>query len=59
VSAGELTLTVTDNGVGAAGATRSSGTANLRARAVKHGGSFTLEPAPGGGTTAQWKVPVR
>jgi signal transduction histidine kinase len=59
VGDGRLTLTVTDNGIGTGTSTRSSGTANLRARAVKHGGSFTIEPAPGGGTTVQWKVPVR
>jgi signal transduction histidine kinase len=58
VSEGQLALTVVDNGVGPGGATRSSGTANLRARAVKRGGSFSIEPAPGGGTAVQWKVPL-
>jgi two-component system, NarL family, sensor histidine kinase DevS len=58
VADGQLVLTVTDNGVGIVDPTRSSGIANLRARAGKRGGSFSVEPAPGGGTTVQWKVPV-
>jgi signal transduction histidine kinase len=59
LSEGELAVTITDNGIGMAGATRSSGTANLRARAAHRGGTFTIEPAPGGGTAVIWKVPVR
>ncbi len=55
---GELAVTITDDGIGMAGATRSSGTANLRARATKRDGTFDLQPTPGGGTTVQWKVPV-
>ena len=58
LSEGELTVTVTDNGIGMAGATRSSGIANLRARAAHRGGTFTIEPAAGGGTAVTWKVPV-
>jgi signal transduction histidine kinase len=59
LSEGELAVTVSDNGIGMADATRSSGTANLRARAVNRGGTFTIEPAPGGGTAVTWKVPVK
>jgi signal transduction histidine kinase len=59
LSEGELAVAIADNGIGMAGATRSSGTANLRARAANRGGTFTVEPAPGGGTAVIWKVPVR
>ena len=59
LTAEELAVTVSDNGVGAAGATRSSGTSNLRARAVKRGGSFEMAPAPSGGTVVKWKVRVK
>jgi signal transduction histidine kinase len=55
---GELTLTVSDNGVGAAGATRSSGTANLRARAQRREGSFEMTPGPTGGTVLRWRARV-
>jgi signal transduction histidine kinase len=55
--AGEvLTVMVTDDGVGLRATTRSSGTANLRARAQKWGGTFALAPGPTGGTTATWTV---
>ncbi|HZC70345.1 MAG TPA: GAF domain-containing protein [Jatrophihabitans sp.] len=53
-----LTVTVSDNGVGLRDSTRSSGTANLRARAEKWGGSFELMPGTSGGTTAIWKVHI-
>ncbi|MDT4918003.1 MAG: hypothetical protein QOI15_201 [Pseudonocardiales bacterium] len=53
-----LTVTVTDDGVGARGSTRSSGTANLSARAQRWGGSFVLAPGPVGGSTATWTVRV-
>jgi signal transduction histidine kinase len=52
----ELTVTVSDNGVGIRNPKRSSGTANLRARAEKRGGTFELAPGPSGGTVATWKA---
>jgi len=55
----DLTVTVSDNGVGATGATRSSGTSNLRTRAEKRGGSFDMAPGPSGGTVVKWKVRVK
>jgi len=58
-SADELRITVTDDGVGPAGAIRSSGIANLRVRAEKHGGSFELAPGPAGGSIATWKARIR
>jgi signal transduction histidine kinase len=55
--AGEvLTVMVTDDGIGVGDPTRSSGTANLRARAQKWGGTFALAPGSVGGTTATWTV---
>ena len=59
LTADELTLTIGDDGVGSAAATRSSGTANLRTRAERRGGSFTMMPGVAGGTTITWKVPTR
>jgi signal transduction histidine kinase len=58
LAAGELTVTVTDDGTGVRDTGRSSGTANLRARAERRGGTFTLAPANAGGTIAIWKVRV-
>jgi signal transduction histidine kinase len=54
----EIAVTVGDDGIGAAGATRSSGTANLRARAERRGGTFTVSPGPSGGTVVKWRVGV-
>jgi len=59
LSSEELAVTVSDNGIGATGATRSSGTSNLRARAEKRGGTFEMAPAPLGGTVVKWKVRVK
>jgi signal transduction histidine kinase len=59
LTANELAVTVSDNGTGAAGATRSSGTANLRTRAEKRGGSFEMGPSPAGGTVVKWKVLIK
>jgi signal transduction histidine kinase len=54
----ELSLTVSDNGVGMSGASRSSGTSNLRNRAERRGGSFAISPRPAGGTLVTWRVPL-
>jgi signal transduction histidine kinase len=51
-----LTVVVTDDGAGIRNTDRSSGTANLGARAQKWGGTFALAPGPTGGTTATWTV---
>jgi signal transduction histidine kinase len=57
--AGEvLTVMVTDDGIGVGDTSRSSGTANLRARAQKWGGTFALAPGSVGGTTATWTVRI-
>jgi PAS domain S-box-containing protein len=54
----DLTITVTDNGVGMADATRSSGLANLRARAEARGGSMTVGSGNRPGTRLHWQVPL-
>lgn len=51
-----LTLTVADDGRGMSGATRRSGLSNLRARAIQHGGTMTLDTG-NHGTTIIWSVP--
>jgi signal transduction histidine kinase len=56
VTAGELAVAVVDDGVGPGEVTRSSGIANLRARAEKWRGSFTVVEGPSGGTAATWRV---
>ncbi|WP_298227862.1 GAF domain-containing protein [Gryllotalpicola sp.] len=54
-----VTVTVDDDGIGLDPAsTRSSGTANLAARAEGHGGTFALERSPAGGTRARWHAPL-
>ncbi|WP_432544839.1 GAF domain-containing sensor histidine kinase [Kineococcus sp. SYSU DK002] len=63
VSGGQLTLTVTDDGVGLGGSSRRSGLANLADRARELGGSFHLDspahPGQGRGTRVRWQVPLR
>ena len=56
---GRLTLLVDDDGVGVGeiGA-GGRGVANLRARAAALGGTFALEPRPGGGSEARWDIPL-
>jgi signal transduction histidine kinase len=58
VAGGRLVVTVTDNGVGVAGAAERGGLANMRERAGRHGGTFAAGPAPPTGTTIGWSVPV-
>jgi signal transduction histidine kinase len=60
VSAGEarLAVRVSDNGVGIAGETARSGLANLRERAVRHGGAFEVRRCEPTGTIVEWSVPV-
>ncbi|GGO98958.1 GAF domain-containing sensor histidine kinase [Wenjunlia tyrosinilytica] len=55
---GQLTLTVTDNGVGVPAGGRRSGLRNLAERARRHGGELRLTTPPGGGTTLAWRVPL-
>jgi PAS domain S-box-containing protein len=55
---GQLTVSVTDDGVGLHATDRQSGLRNLRSRAEERGGTFALDNAPGGGTRLRWQVPV-
>ncbi|MGK5557761.1 GAF domain-containing protein [Actinomadura kijaniata] len=54
----DLVLRVEDDGVGVPEGGRRSGLRNMEQRAVNLGGSFTVEPRPGGGTLLLWRVPV-
>jgi signal transduction histidine kinase len=57
-AAGELSLTVRDNGAGIKDTGRRSGLVNLDQRALSLGGSFRVAPAAGGGTELDWRVPL-
>jgi len=53
-----LTITVTDDGVGFPAETTRSGLANLAARARECGGRIELGPGPGGGGRLRWTAPL-
>jgi signal transduction histidine kinase len=54
----DLTLEVTDDGVGMGPVPRRSGLANLRRRAEQRGGAFSVEPGEPSGTRLRWSVPL-
>jgi signal transduction histidine kinase len=54
----ELSLRVRDNGSGIKQLDRRSGLSNLEQRAMKLGGTLRIEPAAGGGTVLDWRVPL-
>ncbi|MEO6703037.1 MAG: GAF domain-containing protein [Jatrophihabitantaceae bacterium] len=61
----DLTVEITDDGVGVGAVSRRSGLDNLRRRAEQHGGSFELispvaDPSPtaGKGTYLRWRIPI-
>jgi signal transduction histidine kinase len=54
-----VTLTVTDNGVGLPADAVESGLSNMRLRAEKLGGHCDVVGEPGGGTTVTWSVPTQ
>ena len=56
---GELTLLVTDNGVGIPEGGRRSGLRNLAERAENLGGTFSAESGGDGGSRLRWRVPLR
>ncbi|MEV4196953.1 GAF domain-containing sensor histidine kinase [Micromonospora globbae] len=58
VHAGRVSVTVTDDGVGCDPAAARGGLVNLRERAERHGGEFTLRPARPRGTELHWSVPL-
>nr|WTB29168.1 GAF domain-containing protein [Streptomyces sp. NBC_00830] len=57
-AAAELTLTVTDDGVGVPPGAARSGLHNMEERAVALGGVFRQDAPPGGGTRIVWRVPM-
>ncbi len=54
----DLTIEVTDNGRGMPEVVTRSGLTNLKQRAEQAGGSFSIEPGPGGGTRLRWSAPL-
>jgi signal transduction histidine kinase len=56
--AGELTVLVSDDGVGLGDITRRSGLDNLTRRALRHGGTSELGSCRTGGTELRWTVPL-
>lgn len=59
VTAEQVTLQVTDDGIGCAGAPKDGGLADARRRAAWHGGDLGVAPGPAGGTRLTWAVPLR
>ncbi|MEV2241202.1 GAF domain-containing sensor histidine kinase [Micromonospora sp. NPDC049891] len=59
VDAAQVTVTVTDNGVGCDPAAARGGLVNLRERAERHGGTFEVRAAEPHGTELHWSVPLR
>ncbi len=55
----QISLWVSDDGRGFGEDISESGMGNMRERALKHGGTFTVTSAPGQGTTLCWQVPVK
>ncbi|MEU1251138.1 sensor histidine kinase [Micromonospora arida] len=59
VDSGQVTVTVTDNGVGCDPADARGGLVNLRERASRLDGTFTVTAAESHGTKVCWAVPLR
>ncbi|MFD0743956.1 GAF domain-containing protein [Phytohabitans flavus] len=55
---GQVTVTVTDDGVGTGDSEPRGGLVNLRERAQRYGGDFTVRPADPTGTEVVWRVPT-
>jgi signal transduction histidine kinase len=58
VQAGQLTISVSDNGIGIPAEARRSGLDNLSARAERMGGTFELRSNAPQGTVVEWCVPL-
>ena len=58
VASDQLGLEITDDGVGIRATDRSSGLANMRRRAERHGGTFHLVGHDPNGTRLTWTVPL-
>ncbi|MGC4876138.1 GAF domain-containing protein [Micromonospora sp. DT43] len=59
VDGGQVSVTVTDDGVGCDQAAARGGLINLRERADRLGGAFTIRPVRPRGTELCWSVPLR
>lgn len=57
-AAGDVTVEVTDDGIGPGHSPRLSGLSNLRSRAEAHGGTFEINEGTEGGTQVVWSVPA-
>ncbi|MET1037214.1 MAG: GAF domain-containing protein [Aeromicrobium sp.] len=57
-ASGQISVVVTDDGIGPGDAPRLSGLANLLERAEARGGWFEISPASAGGTRVAWTVPT-
>ncbi|MFC3505377.1 GAF domain-containing protein [Micromonospora krabiensis] len=57
VEGGQVSVTVTDDGVGCDPAAARGGLVNLRERAERHGGVFEVRPANPQGTELRWSAP--
>ncbi|MGC5050904.1 GAF domain-containing protein [Micromonospora sp. DT48] len=58
VDAAQVTVTVTDDGVGCDPAAARGGLVNLRERAERHGGTFEVRAAEPHGTELLWSIPL-
>jgi signal transduction histidine kinase len=58
VAGGRFSVTVTDNGVGISKDAARSGLENLRERATRHGGRFSMRNAEPTGTVVEWSIPL-
>lgn len=59
IDSSRLILAIADNGVGIPSHTRrGNGLANIRARAVRHGGDSVIRDADVGGTIIEWFIPL-
>jgi signal transduction histidine kinase len=58
VADGRFSVTVADNGVGISQDAARSGLENLRERATRHGGRFTMRNAEPTGTVVEWSIPL-
>lgn len=54
----DVSLTVTDNGVGIPPGGRRSGLRNMAERAERLGGHLDVSTPDGGGATLEWRVPL-
>jgi signal transduction histidine kinase len=54
----DVVLRVADDGKGMDPSAPESGLENMRERARKHGGSFSVDSTPGQGTAVTWAVPL-